>query len=454
MPQDNPSAYLTPPFVNPALQPQQGDPYAGLTQVLQQLQSQQYTPPKEGALQTILNALAGGASVLASNDSGAALGNLLQSRQQKQMQIEQIKQQQQQQIMVATIQAAMDKARGLQQEQAQIRQEGRQEVSANLASQRRVAETKEIDLNKLDMQAKEYEQNQLLLSKFEPDINRRKRFEAGLQAIPQQMQESLKMQTLMQTLVPDMPTEVAKSLADKQAGLTPRSFSSVENQWYSKFNNLRNDEYKTDKELARRVKESEITENEAQAIYYTNSKIQDRYANALQTNLGNATADAVDTNYFRISGPKDNPNVGSIVSQKELDTLFKNKLNSIVLRPQPLSPEETQIEMQKRVKNLKNYRNQVSQPEPTAMPGQPTITPQDPVIAQIQQLAQTKSKEEILNFILNSTMATEMKQKYVQLVTDQYGSLKGQMSPATTQKKQGTKNALPSGVNIKDFMKR
>ena len=452
MPQGRPQDYITPP-INPNAGSaidniSTGDPFAGLTQLLQQLQTQTYQPPQQGTLQTILNSLAQGASVLASPDPGGQLGNILQGRQQLQMQQQQMQQQQQNQLMVAAIQGALEKARGIQSEQQDIRKEARQEKALDLAANRQIETTKAIDLNKLDIQMKEAEQNQILLSKFEPDENRRARFKAGLQALPQQMQESLKMQTMMQTLLPEMPSEVAKSIADKQTGLAPRNFNSVENQWYSKFSQIRNNQYKEDKDLERRVKESEITENEAQALYYQNSKIQDRYGNALQTNLGNAVADAVDTNYFRVySGtPQER-----IVSQKELQGVMSSLLGSVQAKPQPLSPQETQMEQQKRIKNLQTFREQVSQPQATTMPGQPTVgnpANDDPILKQMRTDAQSgKTREQIINNLLNSGLPSEVIHKYVKIATDQYNSLKGQMTPATQKKKK-----TPAGVNVQDIL--
>lgn len=378
MPQDNKNLGVTqitdtaPPsnifFPDPALMPPTGDAYSQLTQLLTQLQSQQYQPPKQGALETILTALAQGASIAASNDPGTALSNILSQRQQIQQNRENQERARQGQIQTAMVQGALDKARNVTQEQQTARKEGREFGYKGAESQLQIETQKQIDLNKLDIAQREAIQNNDLANRFSVDQSMRTKRDALAKAAPELFAKGIEIQSLMQTIVPDMPREIAASIARKQSGQEPPNYTPTENEWYNKYVQARNEEYKTDKDLARRVKESEITQNKAMALYYQNSKVQDRYQNALNTNLGNAMADSIDTIYYRVKN-------GIIYSDKEVKALSaSNPTWGIINKPVPLTEEENKQQVLNNVQKQKQLESVVMQNKATnnPMPGQTT----------------------------------------------------------------------------------
>lgn len=358
---------------DPSLLPPSGDPYTEVTRLLTQLQQQQpVTAPQPNKLETILTALAQGAAVAASNDPGAALNNQINTRLQMKQEANIAERTRQNQLQVAMIQGALDKARGIQSEQALARKEGREFAYRGAEGQLKIEEQKQLDLNRLEVAQLEAIQNNDLANRFARDSANRTKLESMAKAAPDFFTEGNKMRALIETLVPDIPREISDSISKRMSGQLPPNYTPQENEWYARFVTARNEDWKQDKDLARRVKESEITQNQAQAEYYRNSKIQDKYMNALQTNLGNAMADSIDSQYFR---GKD----GKIYSDKQLKAM--PQIQQIMISPTPLTPEENLMEMKKNVEKQKTFQGEVinNNTITTPMPGQPTTkpTPQD-----------------------------------------------------------------------------
>src|SRR4030095_7836647 len=135
------------PFLpDPSLLPAQGDAYGELTNLLQQLQSQSFQPQKEGTLQTILNAIASGAAIAASNDPGATLTNQLAQRSQIQQNRENAERARQGQIQTAMIQGMLDKARGTTEAQTRSREMRLKGELDTEQGKQQVARQSEIDL--------------------------------------------------------------------------------------------------------------------------------------------------------------------------------------------------------------------------------------------------------------------------------------------------------------------
>lgn len=357
---------LTTNFIpDPSLMPPQGDAYKAVFDLLTQMQNQPvYQAPREGNLQIILNALAQGGAILASPDSGGTLANILNQRAQIQQNNINAERAKQGQISQAMIQTALDKARSITGEQQSSREEARKFAYKGPEAQLAIETQKAIDLNKLDLAQKEAIQNNDLANRFSLDVANRAKREAMAKAAPELFGKGIELQSLYQTFVPEMPRAIAESLARKQSGQEPPNYSEVENEWYNKFVTARSEDWKKDKELARRVKEAEITEKEAMSQYYKNSKLQDRYMNAFQTNLGNNLADSIDSQYFQA---KD----GKIYSDKQIKAM--PQLQQLTLMPfTPLSPEESMQEAMKNINKQKSLQDSVKNQVNPAMPGQPT----------------------------------------------------------------------------------
>src|SRR4030095_294431 len=121
---------FTPPFAGgsiPGIGVPQGNPYELLQTIISQIQNQPLQQaPEPGKVQSILNALQGGIAVALSKDPSSVLTQQLQGREQQRMLKTQQLQQRQNLINQATLQAGFQQASDLSREQAQVRQDVRQ----------------------------------------------------------------------------------------------------------------------------------------------------------------------------------------------------------------------------------------------------------------------------------------------------------------------------------------
>lgn len=347
---------------DPSLMPASGDPYQEVFALLQNLQSQSYQPPKESNLQIILNALAQGAGIAASNDPGAALTNILGNRLQVQQNRENAERTRQAQIQSAMIQTMLDKARGISTQQAEAKKEGRAFAYKGAEAQLEVATQQQLDLNRSDIKMQE-------MQKTEDFLNRTSgaRKQRLIQENPELYNKSIDFASVMQQFIPTMPAYVARGIADKIYGQSNQPFTKEESIFYNRYNQSKSEDWKQDKELKRRVAESQISENEAQAEYYR--KIAELGGNKTDPFLSQMYDEAVRKATATFVRTKS----GLVVPVDDI-----KKLNiSDQFGYQVLSPEEQATERQKYIDKLANLKEKIAESKITnaPQPGNVTVNP-------------------------------------------------------------------------------
>lgn len=428
--------FATPPFLpDPSIMPPSGDPYGGLTQLLQQLQTQVYQPPQESTLTKVLTALAEGASIGASKDPGTALSNVLQNRQQKVQQTEQIRQQQRNNIMMAQIQAATEKARAMTQEGAQARNQAREDFYQEKTEKRGLKnlETKgQIDLK---LEAERFRQNENLLTEFEPVKQARARNQKMIDMLPQQEQARLDLFARISATLPDIPYSVANDIAKKlssnfssagmsnqdlrnqiESGGTPFALTAIESEWFKRYNDktkeLTDEDRKIKQELNRAQVENlkaSAEESKSQAGYY--SKIADfnnNYSKSINQEASKALFNQVSSQYFK------NRVTGAIATKEEMQSGVLGGIGW-----EPLSPEENAAQKDKAIQAIEQLRqNQLV----TQMPGQPqqqvqNATDTNPAMKVIKdQRSKGISYEQILKDLKSANIPEPFKSQAIQFV--------------------------------------
>jgi hypothetical protein len=349
------------PFLpDPSLLPPQGDAYAELTNLLQQIQSQSFQPQKQGALETILNALASGASIAASNDPGAALGNVLNQRLQVQQNRENAERARQGQIQTAMIQSMLEKARGTQAAQTSSRELRLKGALDTEQGVQQVANQATIDLNRLELKQREQIETEDFLNRTADARAIRNRKES-----PELFNQSTQLAQQMVQFIPTMPAIVARGIAEKLNGQDLNAFTKEETLFYNRYKQARSEDWKQDKDLKRRVAESEISENEAQAEYYR--KISAMGGNKSDPILSNLADEYSKKAFSPVVKTRD----GQIISVIDLPKLGL----SGEFGTSPASPEETFKFQQEQLKaftklneNMRGGVNQVN----SSMPGSPS----------------------------------------------------------------------------------
>jgi len=426
---------------DPSLLPPTGDPYQGLVTLLQQLQGQQYNPPQQGKLQQILGALASGASILASNDPGGTLGNQLNARLQVQQNRENQERARQTQLQTAMIQGMLEKSRGANEAQTRTREMRLQGALQTEAGVQATAQQAAVDLNRADIKLKEMASTEDFLNRTMDQRAIRNRMES-----PEIYNQSLQLAQQIAHYVPKTSPEVATKLAQKLTGQDLNSISMEENLLYNRYNVAKHEDWKKDKALKEAVAKGEIDKNEAEARYYQ----------VLAGQGGSKTdpilANAADEYAKRAFSPAVKLKNGQIVSSIDLP---KYGMSGQFNTTQP-TEEETFKFQQEQLKSFtklnQDMRSNVNNVN-TTMPGQPTTIQgqvgNDPILNLIKEYAQTHSREETLKQFVSSTIAPELKQKYIQLITNNFEEIKGQMVPATKTQKL---NKVPPGVRVNDIL--
>lgn len=358
---------LTPPFLNPQIggvpsnlmaNVPQGDPYAELQALLNQIGGQApIQPPQQGTLQTILNSLAQGASILASPDPGGALAQTLQGRQQRQDYYTQLNQKREENLQLIKIQAALERAKGLSDEQATVRQEQRKEIYADRASKRELEQyqgQKRIDIISSVQLARE---NEKLAQEFEPIRLVRERNRAILQDMPKQRQDSIEWQAMAATVMPNLDPVAAKVIGEKYAGLDRTPMTPEEIDLLKKVNQETSKMTKQEREIKLGKLKAETSRELAEAAYTRAGKpgsanFQDRYANAYNSALGRDVVEGLDNQYFKTPDNR----ILTIEELNKLPITDQGKFAST-----PLNPQENAQEVMKRVEKLKQLRIQQQQ---------------------------------------------------------------------------------------------
>lgn len=433
---------------DPSLLPQQGDSFQALTQLLQQLQGQPYQPPQQSKLTQVLNALAQGAAIAASPNPGETLGGILNTRLQIQQSRENAERARQGQLQTAMIQAALEKARGSQQEQTQARQARLgQALQVQTKKQELSLETqavRERDLDKLDVVRKEAIQNNDLANMFSRDTANRTQLIAMAQKYPEILSASNQQSALIQTLVPDMPLEIAESLGKKLNGALPPNFTPQEKQYYSQFVQKRSEIESTERAAKLALSSSQTQENLSHAQFYSNqlAALQQAYDKNVLSNSIREEYKAADTQYYDVPDGK-----GGFVRMGE--SKIRGTIGAALARP--LSPEENAKEIIKQQQKIKDLTQELQNRNLTApQPGAPTA--QDPYLEKLKQfIQQGNSREAAIQQVLNSTTLTqELKTQYVNLIKNNFEELKGQFVPAAPTNKP---NKLPPGVHKEFFLR-
>ena len=333
---------------------QQGDPYAELQQLIANMQQgSPIAPQRQGTLQTILNSLAEGASVLASSDSGAALGNILKGRQERADKFTTMNAEYQNNLNMLKLQAAVERARGITSEQTEARREQRQNIYNIQEGKRKLSQAKELKEFETINAIKELELKEKFLNESEPARLVREKNRILLEDIPKQRRDAVEWEAMATALVENADPIMATRVAKKLAGLDPTPFTTAEAQFKAEVDKARFKQSQLKLEEAR----ADIDLKKANTEYTRagkpgSSAFQDRFANSYNGALARDVVENLDNQYFRTSDNR-------ILTAEEIQKLpivdpgkFSNR---------PLSPEENAKEVMRRVEKLKQLRMQQQQ---------------------------------------------------------------------------------------------
>lgn len=341
---------------------QQGDPYAELQQMIAQMQQRSpIAPPQQGTLQTILNSLAEGASVLASNDPGAALGGILRNRQERTDKFNVMNAEYQNNLNMLKLQSAVERARGITAEQSEARKEQRQNIYNIQEDKRKLSQAKELKAYDLANSIKELQLKEDFLNASEPARMVREKNRILLEDIPKQRRDAVEWEAMATALVQNADPIMASRVARKLTGLDQTPLTTAEAAFKVAVDKARFEQAQL------KVKElkSQIDVNEANAAYTRagkpgSSAFQDRFANSYNTALARDIVETLDNQYYKA---KD----GRILTQEELNRLDILK-DDAALTSVPLTPEENAAYVMKQVEKLKQLKMQQQQQliQPTA----------------------------------------------------------------------------------------
>lgn len=338
---------------NPATFVPTGDPFAGLTELLTKLQSQSPMAPEKSRTQQFLDALQQSLAIGASKDSGQAVSQFLKQKQDVELEREKFKQQKQNQLMVATIQSALERARGMQEEQTR----GREQARTNIYERQREGRAKQIkieeeirklnldklrDKDQIDALKLEIDMREELEERYKIPRQRRARELARIQAIPEQEKRSVDRAADYLLILPDLDPTAAVKIARKFEGLDFDKLTPDETGIIKRFS------LEKDKRLEE-LRKAEVTYKEVGAKMRGKDVYQDSFDKAFAANQGRE----IDTTYFRVPMPtKENPNNFIIKGKSEL-----SRMDGINPEVRPLSPEDNEKEIIRRAK-LRQQTNQ------------------------------------------------------------------------------------------------
>lgn len=360
---------LTPPFMNqgvpadPTRIVQSGDPYAELESLLTNMQNRApIAPPQQGTLQTIVNAIAQSAAVLASPDSGAALGQQLKDKQARTDKYTQMNAEMQNNLQMVKLQSAIDKARSFSAEQGEVRRERRADIYNRKEEQRKLAASKELKEFDLNLGMKELQMKEDFLNASEPARMVREKNKIMLEDIPKQRRDALEWEAMATALVQNADPIMAARVGKKLSGIDPTPFTQSEAQFKAQVDKARFTQAQTDLEL----KQANIANVKANTAYTLagkpgSSAFQDRFGNAYNQALARDVVETLDNQYFRTPDNR-------ILTSDEVRKLVPSDPG--FLNVQPLSPEENAAYVMKQVNKLKELKIQQQQGLTTITPSQ------------------------------------------------------------------------------------
>lgn len=340
---------------------QSGDPYAELESLLTNMQNRApIAPPQQGTLQTIVNALAQSAAVLASPDSGAALGQQLKDKQARSDKYTQMNAEMQNNLQMVKLQSAIDKARSFSAEQGEVRKERRADIYSRQEEQRKLAASKELKQFDLNLGMKELQMKEDFLNASEPARMVREKNKIMLEDIPKQRRDALEWEAMATALVQNADPIMAARVGKKLSGIDPTPFTQSEAAFKAEVDKARFTQSKTDLEL----KQANIANVKANTAYTQAGKpggFQDRFANTYNQSLARDVVETLDNQYFRTPDNR-------ILTSDEVRKLVPSDPG--FLNVQPLSPEENAAYVMKQVNKLKELRMQQQQGVTTITPSQ------------------------------------------------------------------------------------
>lgn len=339
--------FLRTPGINPNASVPMGDPYAELTAMLDRMQGQQFSLPQEGTLSTILNALAGGAAVLASPDPGGTLTNQMNQRQARKDKVAQINFDRQNNLDLLRINTAVEKARNITAEQQQFRKEQREQTYKDKDLGRELklyGGKKDIDLASTEQG---FRLEQKLLQEYQPLIDARVKNEVYMKDMPNQRKDSIEWQALARTALPNLDPMTAKIIGDKLSGLDRTPLTIEENDLVKKANQEINKQFQEERKSKLSVQGAQAFRDVQEGLYAQRNKpgqFQDRFANNFQSALGQAAGDRAFARFYY-----KNPTTGQVITDKEYNSIELTNPDKFSFKP--LSPEENaaqrQIEVQR-----------------------------------------------------------------------------------------------------------
>jgi hypothetical protein len=402
-------------LLDPSMIPPTGDAFAEVTNLLQQLQSQQYQPPQQSTLQTILNALAQGASIAASQDPGAALGNILNQRLQIQQNRENQERQRRQQIQTAMIQASLEKAKAI--TQRQIATEGRIQ-EANLRTQE-YSNRRQIDLV-FDLKARNQEEDWINANL--PMIIKRAQLTALAQRYPDLLDKSTSRQIAMRTLIPEMPANIAKELADHYANLSERPLSEEAKIWDEQYATKLGVIAAQDRLLGVEKTKAETEESKAKTKLYE-SEAKKAAVEATIKPQRNIIEEIFTKSILEKAsdGPHRLLQDGTIITNSEYVKLQGTIMGSQSLKgSRPLTAQEEAEYVQKQVMQLKDVQNELNNQPNSPQPGANPATNLSPaeIQANVEQLRKAgKTDQQIRQFMQGKGFTEEQINQYLTPIT-------------------------------------
>lgn len=228
--------------IGQSVTPEQNDPYSILEQMLNNLQNQPLAQRQPSKLDSIINAIASGVSVLGSRDPSATLSQQLTQRSQQRQIENQALQNRQQFFDQFRLQLAGAKANRLASEQEQIRQENRQDIREQQKEERAFeyggkALTRELKTR----QDFEEKGKQIALDfqlKNRDFLSRIRRDEAIDRNYPEQQQRSRDLELIFAGLAPETDYSTIQRIARKFSGLDITEATPAESQLLNKFSKL------------------------------------------------------------------------------------------------------------------------------------------------------------------------------------------------------------------------
>jgi hypothetical protein len=343
------TSLFTPSGTSPIGQPPQGDPYAALQGIINNLNNQPIvqTPPP-GALQTILDSLAQGAAVLASPDPGAVLSGQIKQRKEERLMREQALQRRQDLVNQAKLQLGFQQATDLSKEQASFREEQRRNATEIAKEGRQIKlfkQQKDIE----NESAKSLAQwNEEFEAKNEPARLRRIQNKAIIDLLPDKFKQAAIWEADVRALMPNADPNIIQSIIDKKSGINPEPINTKEQEFIVKVNEAHFKEAKEIYELNKEKTKADITESKQRgqaALIGANAALISAKNTAANNTMANwATKqklDIMETQFYKTPS-------GSVVSIDEVNKLpLTEKFQAIALNTQ-----ENTAEQQRRIQQI------------------------------------------------------------------------------------------------------